>query len=288
MLPGDAVWHAAHWFARWRFCGHVKREVGRYWFRTVDPGAPMSRELRLMTRALDRQALEQPFSDHYFHYEAYKEAFCFLRAAEQFSFNLRTTGAILEFGCGSARLLRLFRCIDGVRLAGTDVNPACIQWCRENVPGPEYYVNDLKPPLEFAEEGSFDLVFANSVFTHIPLDLQRPWLEEIRRILRPGGIFLCTVLGWNYQATMLTAQDRERLAREGELTLTAADPKASLSTQTTGSWDVFQRRERVIERFGSVFDLLDYLPAVQTPLGQDLLVLRKNDLSGPAERLPRA
>ena len=69
--------------------------------------------------------------------------------------------------------------------------------------------------MKFAKEAYIDLIFASSVFTHISLDLLVQWLEELHRILRPGGIFLCTVLGERYIESMLGQDDREVLAREG-------------------------------------------------------------------------
>ena len=100
---------------------------------------------------------------------------------------------------------------------------------------------------------------AASVFTHIPLDLQRPWLEEIRRILRPGGYFLCTVAGAHHIGIQLSQELKERLRSEGHVTLGSEDPGVSYATKAAGSWDVFQRtREEVLRSFGSVFEVLHY------------------------------
>ena len=48
-------------------------------------------------------------------------------------------------------------------------------------------VNELAPPLRY-EDGQFDLVYAISVFTHLPHDLERAWIDELGRITAPGGL----------------------------------------------------------------------------------------------------
>src|SRR3546814_2338282 len=84
--------------------------------------------------------------------------------------------------------------------------------------------SDLTPPLAFADE-SFDLVYALSVFTHIPLELQRDWLDELRRVLVPGGYLLCTVTD-DAATRQLQAEDKEQLERDGALTLGREDRKS--------------------------------------------------------------
>ena len=44
----------------------------------------------------------------------------------------------------------------------------------------------VEPPLRFAD-GSFDIVYAYSVFSHLSERVQLRWVEEFARILRPGG-----------------------------------------------------------------------------------------------------
>jgi SAM-dependent methyltransferase len=140
------------------------------------------------------------------------------------------------------------------------------------VPGVEFHVNELEPPLPFAEDDTFDLVTAASVFTHIPLHLQRPWLEEIRRILRRGGYFLCTVAGAHHIRIQLSPELQQKLRTTGRVTLNPEDPGVSYATKAAGSWDVFQTRKEVRQSFGSVFEVLSYSASES---GQDVLVLRK-------------
>jgi SAM-dependent methyltransferase len=53
--------------------------------------------------------------------------------------------------------------------------------------------SEVDPPLPF-EDNSFDLIWAISVWTHLT-DNALPWLAEMHRILRPGGIFIPTYMG---------------------------------------------------------------------------------------------
>lgn len=196
-----------------------------------------------------------------------------LMTLEDWGFDLPSMQSVLEFGCGSGRVLRHFRHVAGLRLTGTDANPKPIAWDRINLPGIDFSENALTPPLKY-DEASFDLVYALSVFTHIPITAQQPWLKELRRVLRPGGYLLCTVHGDNFINSQLNEQDRVQLQRDGTLTLDRSHPRASYSTQVLGSWDVFQTREQIRAAFGAGFEILCYtdIPAVN---GQDTLVLRK-------------
>lgn len=103
---------------------------------------------------------------------------------------------VLDFGCGPARVTRVFRDMyPGVALFGCDIDPEAIAWCEQNLPGvARFTVNDLLPPLPF-EAGTFDLIYGISVFTHLPEAFQAAWLLELRRVLKPGGVLITTVHG---------------------------------------------------------------------------------------------
>lgn len=104
-------------------------------------------------------------------------------------------GSALDFGCGSGRTLRAFRDRPaGLRLTGTDVDLEAVAWCRDHLDFAEFAVNSALPPLECPDD-AFDLAWAISVFTHLDESYQFAWLEELARVLRPGGILLATIHG---------------------------------------------------------------------------------------------
>jgi SAM-dependent methyltransferase len=195
----------------------------------------------------------------------------FLQLVERHGGNVSTLGTIFELGCGTGRLTQHLLTVEGLRVIGSDLNPEMVAWCADKFPGATFFTNGVEPPLSFLEDNSVDLVYCYSVFTHIPLDLQTPWLEEIRRVLRPGRFLICTVAGWRLQKQFLDSADAETLRINGRLQFTSKDTAVALATQIGGSaWDVYQTRSEVVRSFGAVFALRDYLT-----IGQDVLVLQK-------------
>ena len=61
-----------------------------------------------------------------------------------------------------------------------------------------------EPPLDFAS-GSFDLIWALSVFTHLT-DNSLPWLAELHRTLRPGGLLIASYMG-RFNGWLLTDEE---------------------------------------------------------------------------------
>ena len=271
IVPADIRYHFRHARIRREFHNYTRNKFGAH--HSHYSSGPLAPAELITTEALmsERDLPAKVRPDWYFS-TGYGDALQILTTLEQHSFDLANLRSVLEFGCGTARVLRHFRNIESLSLAGSDANPKAIEWDRRNLPGIDFRINALEPPLPFAEE-TFDLVYALSVFTHIPLAWQRRWLEELRRVLRPEGYLLCTVLGSSFVNQMLTAQDQAILEQTGALTLDSNHPRASYSTQVLGSWDVFQTRDRVREAFGAVFRICDY---TNVPVGQDMLVLRRD------------
>jgi SAM-dependent methyltransferase len=261
-------------YEQYMYFRYLKQRFGdRFRWRYAGPLAPP--EL-IQTEALmyadDLKARSEP--QQYFG-GGRRQAWGVLSKVEQYGADVTSMRSILEFGCGSARVLRHFRYIEALQLAGTDANPKPIEWAKKNLPGIEFSCNGLQPPLSYSDEW-FDLIYALSVFTHIPLAWQRAWLDELRRVLRPGGYLFCTVLGEYCINCMLSHEDRTKLETEGQLTLDAENARASYSTRVLGSWDVFQSPDEVRRVFGKNLELLCYERAAADVVSQDMLILRKS------------
>lgn len=102
---------------------------------------------------------------------------------------------VLDFGCGSARVLRHYAS-EAARgqFWGCDIDQASISWAQANLSPPfNFFVNGSTPPLPLPA-GSLNLVWAMSVFTHIS-DSWSAWLLEMHRLLDRDGVLLASFLG---------------------------------------------------------------------------------------------
>lgn len=101
--------------------------------------------------------------------------------------------AVLDWGSGCGRVARHLAPELGSRFFGCDIDTDNVAWCQKNLPG-SYSPSSLAPPLPYADE-SFDIIYGISVFTHLRANWEAKWLQELRRVLRPGGTMLVTVHG---------------------------------------------------------------------------------------------
>jgi SAM-dependent methyltransferase len=176
-------------------------------------------------------------------------------------------GALLDFGCGCGRVTRHWAGLDRTAVHGADANEHAIAWCRANLPFARFASNGLAPPLDHPD-ASFDLVYALSVFTHLPEDLQRAWVGELTRLLRPGGFLLLTTHGERYRERLTPTERADFDA--GRLVVRWPEGAG------TNLCSVFHPRSYVEERLATGLDVVEFVPegAKGNP-HQDLYLLRK-------------
>ena len=125
---------------------------------------------------------------------------------------LEQTGSLLDWGCGCGRVLRHWSELRDVGVNGCDIDATMVAWCERNLPFADVTLNQLAPPLPYAD-GSFGLVYAFSVMTHLSEELQQAWVRDVARVLRPGGCFVFSTLG-EYYASRNRLTTAERAAFE--------------------------------------------------------------------------
>jgi SAM-dependent methyltransferase len=189
-------------------------------------------------------------------------------AAERNGASLESVGALLDFGCGCGRVLRHWADLEGPEIFGSDYNEGLAAWCEANLLFVTASVNQLAPPLGY-EDGQFGLVYAISVFTHLPDDLERAWIDELSRIAAPGGLLLLTTHGDSYADRL---DESERAAYDSGDAVVRWPSVAGSNLCTT-----FHPEAYVREQLAPELELLEHTPDGGTvgDRRQDLVVLRK-------------
>lgn len=140
---------------------------------------------------------------------------------------------ILDWGCGPGRIIRhIPESLPESSCFGTDYNQHSIRWCKAHLPTVVFQHNDLMPPLDFHDH-YLDFIYAISIFTHLSEEAHQAWLNEMIRLLKPGGILFLTLHGddfkpiltkrelVNYEAGELVIRGQ---VKEGHRTFTAFHP----------------------------------------------------------------
>lgn len=108
-------------------------------------------------------------------------------------FDVRQCQDVLDWGCSTGRVLRHFDDLpERTSLWGCDIDADAIDWAQRHLGGRFRFFACTTSPTLPVPDGSFDLVYGISIFTHISHGVDT-WLMELRRILRPGGAAMVTV-----------------------------------------------------------------------------------------------
>jgi SAM-dependent methyltransferase len=175
---------------------------------------------------------------------------------------------VLDFGCGAGRVLRHLPEVVGETgaLHGVDIDGPSIAWLQANTSPPLHATCcDEKPGLPYPD-GQFDLVYAMSVFTHL-VEHWAGWLLELRRVLKPGGVLLATVIG------------RETSAALGLVSL--GDAPGMYARMLGNEWQyggpvAVHDAAWVAERWGRAFEIVSHAARVTgEPWPHDIVVARR-------------
>jgi len=175
--------------------------------------------------------------------------------------------AVLDFGCGCGRVMRYWQSLRGPRLYGADYNSDLVYWCQKKLSRlAEFKTNDLTPPLDYKRE-KFDFIYAISVFTHLTKKLQMAWIEELARVLKPGGFLLVTVHGESRLHQLESGEQRR--FRAGQLVV---KKEAAAGTNVCGA---YHPERYVRDKLTKGFEVLDFVPGGARGANQDVFLLKK-------------
>ncbi|MCW5756751.1 MAG: class I SAM-dependent methyltransferase [Phycisphaeraceae bacterium] len=207
-LPADAIEHwrteRAYWLGR--LAEHYEEAFGMSLdpLQSDDHATPGA-----SVRIIQHGAKANP--DAFFATGA-RAMLIYLRELSDHGVDPRNLGSVLDFGIGFGRLIRHWLPI-GPALFGTDVTEEAVAFCREHLGHRvDIHQNGSEPQLPY-ERGQFGLIFANSVFTHIRASNAHGWVEELARVLRPGGMAIISALDENVHLTHVPESVLDRSLR---------------------------------------------------------------------------
>jgi len=100
---------------------------------------------------------------------------------------------VLDIGCGWGRITRTFaRDVPRENLFGVDIDPSAITISQYLGVPAQFALTRPGEPLPFPDN-FFNVISANSVFTHLPENVTTALLAEMKRVTAPGGLMVFTV-----------------------------------------------------------------------------------------------
>jgi SAM-dependent methyltransferase len=193
---------------------------------------------------------------------------------------------ILEWGCGCGRILRHLSA-PGQEVHGCDIDGEAVEWLGRTFPDLHVAAIDGLPPTPYPD-AHFDLIINHSVLSHLSEDYQDAWLAELRRILKPEGVLILTVLGpqaydgWVSQLP----HDREDLIEAAKESRRALQREGIYFFVDNG-WaehfpdyyqSTFHAPWYVFQHWSEFFSVLSYISEGSLK-HQDMIVLRQRDRS---------
>ncbi len=181
---------------------------------------------------------------------------------------------VLDFGCGAGRTLRHFLGeADTAEFWGCDIDQPSIAWLEANLSPPLHVLVNADDPPTSLPSGTFDLIYAVSVFTHLTDSWSR-WLLELHRLLAPRGLLLATFMGSSISEAVIAEPWVDggygmNVLREGE-------------DWSLGGPMVFHDPWWIRAHWGRAFEIVsltDHGFAADGPVSQGTVVMRRRDVS---------
>jgi len=142
---------------------------------------------------------------------------------------------VLDFGCGTGTSVPILHAIPDVTFAqGIDLSAESIALAEKMHSQDNRRFCTL---ADYQPDGSFDLVFCNGVFHHIPLDQRAKAIETVYQSLKPGGIFalwennpwnpatryVMSRIPFDKDAITLTPPESRKITQAGRFTILRTD-----------------------------------------------------------------
>ena len=183
---------------------------------------------------------------------------------------------VLDFGCGCGRVLSYMPSGGNARYFGVDLRDDALEWLRETMPEGTFVVGTAMPPVDIGVE-DFDLIYSVSVLTHLTQEQEGAWLDEWHRLLKDGGYLIATFRAEDWVEQFAYENQKGAIRREWR-------DNDGFCYQKHRYWEgifpeyysgTYQTVEYVRSEWGRRFEILDILPAADTPNEQNTAIMRK-------------
>ncbi len=180
-------------------------------------------------------------------------------------------GDLLELGCGEGRGVELLAPI-ATSFTAIDKIGEVVDHLARKFPDHTFKKGSF-PPLDGAESNSFDTVVSFQVIEHIKDD--RKFLEEIWRVLKPGGKAIITTPNIKKSLTRNPWHIREYTADELKALVSFVFDEMELSGITGNEkvWKYYELNKKSVEKITrfDIFDLQNRLPAALLKIPYEIL-----------------
>ncbi len=195
-------------------------------------------------------------------------------------------GDLLEVGCGEGRGVELLAPMCNSYVAIDKIGEV-INKLQEKHPKVRF-IHTSVPPFKVLKENTFDIVVSFQVIEHIKQD--RYFLEEIYRVLKPGGMSLVTTPNKIKSLTRNPWHIREYTAEELSNLAGSIFDEVEMKGVTGSSrvWEYYEENKKAVKKITrfDLFNLQYRLPAALLRLPYDLLNrLNRNNLEKSDNRL---
>lgn len=106
--------------------------------------------------------------------------------------NEKPIKSFLDFGAGYGRVARFLPALfPGVTLSVSDIKPESVVFCKTQLllHGFDHSANASEANIE----DTYDVIFAGSVFTHLPRSSAEDWLDVLSEATNPGGTLIFSI-----------------------------------------------------------------------------------------------
>jgi 2-polyprenyl-3-methyl-5-hydroxy-6-metoxy-1,4-benzoquinol methylase len=180
-------------------------------------------------------------------------------------------GDLLEIGCGEGRGVEALAPLANSYTALDKINPVIEELAKkyENI----HFISAFVPPMNMLESNKYDVIVTFQVIEHIKND--KFFLEEIYRVLKPGGIALVTTPNIKLTLTRNPWHEREYIDKElKELAEKVFDRVTLKGIHGNKKYmDYYEQNRKSVEKITrfDVFNLQHKLPAPLLRIPYDIL-----------------